>query len=191
MSADLDKAIDRAVREMLDVEQRADLRSRVVSHIDGQRVGYQFPVASFQFPVASFRRFAMLVGAAAVLVLVLVLARHSGAPAARPPVVARDGGRPMVVPAQARSPIDVPIARERMAAATSDTGPHLPHGVAYAASIDTAPGGAAIDPLKTIAPLEVAPIAQNDITPDPIGVPPLNPIAEVQIAPLNPPDRRD
>jgi hypothetical protein len=184
MSADLDKAIDRAVREMLDVEPREDLRARVVSHIDGRRVRYQFPVASFQ-------RFAMLVGAAAVLVLVLVLARHSGAPPAPPPAVARDSGRPMVIPAPARSPIDVPIAPERMAAATSNPGPHRPDGVAYAASIDTAPGGAAIDPLKIIAPIEMAPIGQSSIAPEPIGVHPLERITEMQIAPLSPPDGRD
>jgi hypothetical protein len=133
----------------------------------------------------------MLVGAAAVLVLVLVLARHSGAPPAPPPAVARDSGRPMVIPAPARSPIDVPIAPERMAAATSNPGPHRPDGVAYAASIDTAPGGAAIDPLKIIAPIEMAPIGQSSIAPEPIGVHPLERITEMQIAPLSPPDGRD
>ena len=36
MSAEFDKAIDRAVREMLDVEPRADLQARVMDRIDQQ-----------------------------------------------------------------------------------------------------------------------------------------------------------
>jgi hypothetical protein len=186
MSADLDKAIDRAVREMLDVEPPADLRAAVIARIDER------PASSFQLPAFSFQRFAVLVGTAAAVVLVLVLARYSAVPTAPPPLVARGGDRPMVVPpALPQSPIDIPTTPEGMAAAARNTVPHRPGGVVYAASIDTAPDGPAIDPLNTIAPIEVAPIAHRSITPEPIGVRPLDRITEMQIAPLSPPDGRD
>ena len=80
MSADLDKAIDRAVREMLAAEPRADLRARVVARIDAR------PASSFQLPVASWVRFGALVGAAAVLILFVTVARRSEPPARVPTI---------------------------------------------------------------------------------------------------------
>jgi len=42
MSADLDREIDRAVREMLDVEPPAGLRGRVMQRIEEKRVASGF-----------------------------------------------------------------------------------------------------------------------------------------------------
>ena len=67
MSADFDKAIDRAVREMLDVEPAADLRGRVMDRIArrgaGRRPAWISKIGWVAVPLA----------AAAVLVLALVL----------------------------------------------------------------------------------------------------------------------
>ena len=182
MSADLDKAIDRAVREMLDVEPRADLRARVVARIDEPR-------SSFQLAVPSLQRFALVVGAAAVLVLVLVLVRRAEPPS-QPPATAGvqvPEKPPVVIGPQ--PPVGVPAVQTLATTAKSAVAQESPR-VAYAASAD-ATAAAAIDPLKAITPIEVAPIAQSSITPEPIGVHPLDPITEMQIAPLSPPDRRD
>jgi len=48
-----------------------------------------------------------------------------------------------------------------------------------------------IEPLKTIAPIQVAPIDESSIAPAAIAVRPLNTITDVQVAPLTPPDRRN
>jgi hypothetical protein len=184
MSADLDKAIDRAVREMLDVEPPTDLRARVVARIDAP------PVAGFQWPVSSFQRFAALAIAAALLVLVVTFARRSEPPA-QPRVVANGGGQQQRGKAMPQPPIDVLVTQQRVATTARNTGARVPAGVAHAASIDAADAASAIDPLKTIAPIDVAPIAQSSIAPEPIAMRPLNPITEMQVAPLTPPDRRN
>lgn len=175
MSADLDKQIDRAVREMLDVEPRADMRARVIARIDARRV-------SFQLPVASFQRFAAVATIAALVVLALLATRHAEPPAQSR--VATNG-------ADVRLPAPDPVTAATTAKIGAREAPQAPTRVAYATSVDATPAAADIDPLKAIAPIEVAPIAQSSITPEPIAVRPLNPITEMQIAPLNPPDRRD
>jgi hypothetical protein len=53
MSADLDKAIDRAVHEMLDVEPRADLRARVLAQLPA--AGSRLPASGFRLPTFGFR----------------------------------------------------------------------------------------------------------------------------------------
>ena len=185
MSADLDKAIDRAVRQMLDREPRADMRARVIARIDARP-------ASVRFPVAGFQRFAAFAGVAALLIVVsvLVLARRSERPA-QPLFAAHGEDVRLAAPLTARAPVDVPVAPRRIATPPKSIGSQMPIGVAYATAIDAADSTPGIDPLKSIEPIEVAPIASSSITPEPIGVRPLNPIPEVQVAPLNPPDRRN
>jgi hypothetical protein len=169
----LDLAIDRAVREMLDVEGRADLRARVIARIER--------------PVGSTFKWKILlplpVAAAAIVVLAVVLTRH-GEPPVRPRVAANGSDVRLSAPERVTA-----AATEKIAVRET---PQAPARIAYAASIDAADtASAGIDPLKTIAPINVAPIALDSITPEPIEVRPLNPIPEMQIAPLNPPDRRD
>jgi|SRR6516165_3107501 len=183
MSADLDKAIDRAVREMLDVEPRADLRARVVARVDERR-------GSFQWPGSRFQRLAVLIGAAAVLVLVLVLARRAEPPTPPPAIAAAQVPERPPAGATRQPPIGVPAAPAPLAATARNAVSQDPARVAYAASVDTT-GTTAIDPLTAITPIGVAPIGQSSITPDPIGVRPLDRITEMQIAPLSPPDGRD
>src|SRR4029079_3726629 len=77
MSADLDREIDRAVREMLDVEPPAGLRARVMQRIEERHVA------------SAFRRKILWAGlpiaAAAVILIAVVLARREGAAPPLPP----------------------------------------------------------------------------------------------------------
>jgi len=80
MSADLDREIDRAVREMLDVEPPAGLRARVMQRIEERHAASGF---SRKVTVASaFRRKILWAGlpvaAAAVILIAVVLARREG-----------------------------------------------------------------------------------------------------------------
>jgi hypothetical protein len=65
MSADLDKAIDRAVRDMLDVEPPADLRGRVLDRIE------QRPASSFRLPAFGWGFGAVAIAAAALAVIAI------------------------------------------------------------------------------------------------------------------------
>jgi hypothetical protein len=180
MSADLDKSIDRAVREMLAAEPRADLRARVVARIDAR------PASSFQLPVASWVRFGGLVGAAAVLILFVTVARRSEPPA-RVATIAHAGEQR---PVETRSSMGQSAGPTQVASSAKSGPARVSASLVYAASSETQ-ATAGIDPLTMIAPIEVAPIAQSSITPEPIGVRPLSPITEMQIAPLTPPDGRN
>ena len=183
----LDLAIDRAVREMLDVEPSADLRARVIARIE------QPSALSSELSAFSWLRYgvpvAVAVAAALVLVLAVTLARlHE--PAAQLPAAPQatdvrlpaPGAPAQLHPAGSLAPT-VAIAQQTRRAGASTVAV-----ASVAGAADTTTG---VEPLKTITPIEVAPIGQTSIVPEPIAVRPLNPIAEVQIAPLNPPDRRD
>jgi len=214
-----DLAVDRAVREMLDVEPPADLRAKVIARID-ERPGSGFPLTAF-----GFRRFAALVAAAALLVLVVLLARRSEAPA-QAPINARTEDQRLPAETHIRTATPGPAVQQPGAtsagassvgaasagaasagaasagaasagatsagtAAAKNTTARITEALASAASNDATQGAPGIDPLKAIDPIEVSPIAQANIAPEPIAVRPLNPIAQVQVAPLTPPDRRD
>jgi hypothetical protein len=177
----LDVAIDRAVREMLDVEPPADLRARVIAELPAS--GFRLPASGFRLPAFSFQGFAAVAAAAALLVLVLVVARRSEPPA--PPVIAGAG----VQPPFERAPR--PATETPATPATAALSVAARAAVVTAAIAEEASPAGDIEPLKQITPIEVASIGQSNIAPDPIAVRPLIPITEVQIAPLNPPDRRD
>jgi hypothetical protein len=192
MSDDLDLAIDRAVREMLDIEPPMALRANVIARIEN---GSPFPVSSFQFPVSSWVRVGVVAVAAAVVVLAVMLARRSE-PTVQPPTGLHAADVRLPFPGSSlpqtrpASQTDQTLAASQQArrAQASTVAAASVAGGAVAGADDTTAG---IEPLKTITPIEVAPIGQASIAPEPIAVRPLNPIAEVQIAPLNPPDRRD
>jgi len=197
MSDRLDEAIDRAVREMLDVEPRADLRDRVASAFrrnhripvaSAFRRNIRMPVASafrrnIRMPVASaFRRNRALVFAAAAAILIaMFVARRTVPVALQAPVIAHgaDVRLPSVIPPNpAELPMRAAPARARVTVAAS-----------VAADADVTLGG--VEPLDRIAPIAIAPITQDSIAPGRMAIAPLNPIDELQIAPLTPPDRRN
>lgn len=187
MSADLDKAIDHAVRDMLDVEPPADLRAKVTARIEERSRPSVFDLPFFDF---SMVRLGALIAAVALLVLAITLVRRSE-PIAQAPSIAHAGDQQLPADAPAREPVDVRAAQQPIVPAPRTRTARAAAPRAYPASTGTTNAGLAIDPLATISPIEVASIAPSSITPEPIGVRPLNPISEVQIAPLNPPDGRD
>jgi hypothetical protein len=117
--ARFDEAIDRAVREMLDVEPPAGLRGRVLDRIETTRS-----------PGWSWIWVAAPLGAAAILVLAVLMPSESGRPPAAPPARAANDvylpptpvvrrapePRPQIVLANAGT--RPPRARQSIAAAT-------------------------------------------------------------------------
>ena len=195
--ARFDEAIDRAVREMLDVEPPSGLRGRVLDRLDalsGDSVASAFttnPVASaFRRNTRNIWWIAGPVAAAAILVLaVLVPWRHAAPPVTTPaaPSMAKAETphivTPAVSPKTSEAPRIVSIPRpaprrieDRLVVAT------------VAAVNDTT---SQIDPLDAIAPITVAGTHPEAIAPKQIAISPLTPITELQIAPLSPPDRRN
>jgi hypothetical protein len=188
----LDLAIDRAVREMLDVEPPADLRARVMQRVAGQR--RDGSRTFFNTLVASgFSRNRVIFAAAmaAVIVLTIFVARRNE-PLPQAPVVApsADQRLPVETPTMP-STTEAPVRR----AATASRVSRVPSPPNTGTVIATGFRGddhatTAIAPLKTIAPIAVAPIGQATIAPAEVAVRPLNTISDIQIAPLTPPDRR-
>ena len=177
-----DDAIDRAVREMIDVEPPGDLRARVIGRIERPAPsGFRWAVWLLA-PVA----------AAALVILLLLLWLPSGQ--TPPPVVhsAHKGSAPLpIAPVQGPAYVgSVAPKRQELEVARVEH-PRIsrrPPERVYAATADDTER--AVAPLDRIAPIRVAAVTQSDITPQPISIEPLAPIDQVQIAPLTPPDGR-
>jgi hypothetical protein len=200
MSDRLDDAIDRAVREMLDVEPRADLRARVIARLPAS--GSRLPAAGFRLPAfgslsmlvaSAFRRNRVVFAAAAAAILLAIVVARRTAPLPQAPVVARGPDRTVVPATPLRQPaidtqpsrVTQPIVRTTRRVPRAASAGTIVAAVAAEGNATTA-----IVPLQRIAPIEVAAIVQQNIAPAEIAVRPLNTITEVQIAPLTPPDRR-
>lgn len=175
---EINQAIDRAVREMLDVEPQADLRARVVARID-RHAG---PMR--RWPVGLFGTLA-----AAVMIVVSLMFWGSPRRAAEPSVqvVRREPaarpGAPALRDQATRS------TRERDIAHVEPTRRRSRVRVAVATTVGSSETNE-IAPLEPIAPIRVAAVASADITPRPMAIEPLAPIAAVEIAPLTPPEGR-
>ena len=187
--ARFEEAIDRAVREMLDVEPPAGLRGRVLDRIDAVSTN-----PSTNPVVSAFRRnswwIAGPVAAAALLVLaVLVPWRHAAPPIATPaaPSMASVETPRIVAPAVSPKTPEPP----RTASITRPAPRRIEDRIVVAtvaAADDPTPQ---IAPLTAIAPITVAGTHPEEIAPKQIAISPLTPITELQIAPLSPPDRRN
>jgi len=187
MSVDrLEDAIDRAVREMLDVEPPADLRARVMERLPAP--GSQRPASGFRLTAPGFR----LLAAAAAIVLLTMVVAHRSEPVPQAPVVARSADR-YLAPEPTRAVADVPLVRTPSGLPVTRRAPREEHTRIVAAAAFTADeaGAMQIAPLNTIAPISIERVAQDAIAPAGLAVRPLNTIADIQIAPLTPPpDRR-
>jgi hypothetical protein len=188
MSADFDKAIDRAVREMLDVEPPADLRARVMARLpaSADAAGGR-PAAGFRLPAS--RWILAPLAAAALMVLVVSLARRSE-PLLQTSVVARGPDRylpPESTPRAAPQPVGQVVPPR----VVPSPAPRSRNSGTVVAADFGEPGTTVIEPLKRITPIDAAPITQEIIAPAEIAVRPLNAITELQIAPLTPADRRN
>lgn len=197
----IDRAIDGAVREMLDVEPLPGLRRRVLQSIETNDSLVASDVAS------AFRRKILLFGvplaAAAVLILAVLLPRMRDEESPRAAVttaVNTQPQNPIVNPPPtpaAPEPGTTPAIEPRPAVVARRTPRPAPEATqrpdrVVAASFEpAAPVGSEIAPLKAIEPIRMAPIAEHSIAPDAITVRALNPMNELQIAPLTPPGGRD
>ena len=195
----LDLAINRAVREMLDVEPPAGLRGRVLPRISD---------ADRQVASGFSRRLlwgAIPLGAAAAVLLAVLLPRMGSEPAPQPlstvatarPVAAIEAPHvaPLprgVAPVTARTSAAEGI--RRLAASPAIARPSRASAVertVTAASFEPVPGGIDIEPLTTIEPIRIAAVTPAAIAHQEVVVSPLAPIAQLRIAPLSPPDGRD
>jgi len=181
MNERFDDAVDRAVREMLDVEPAADLRARVMAELPAAaEAAAGTPAAGFRLPAFSFQRNLVFFAAAAALIVIAIVVARRGEPLPQPPVVAHHPNLHLPGEAVAIVPPSVEIPAQRVARRA---------GASTASASESQVAG--IEPLKTIAPIAVAPIEQEQLHPSEVAVRPLNAIAELQIAPLTPADRRN
>ena len=194
MSADFDKAIDGAVREMLDVEPAAGLRARVVEQLSAS--GSRLPAASaFRLPASGW--ILAPLAAVAILILALVLPRSTpqGTREAETTTAAGETPRlPVTAPPPAIDPrasveMPRPVGEPRTVAARR--GPAARRSVTATALMPDDSPASDIAPLTAINAIAVAPIGERTIAPGEIAVRPLTPITEVQVAPLTPPERRN
>jgi hypothetical protein len=201
MSAELDKAIDRAVREMLGVEPRADLQRRVMDRIEGRAASTFRPahVAS-AFPPAhvasAFRRTLWIsapLAAAAVLVLAVWgpwrQARVSPVPVTPASIAVVQPAQPPVVPAPHPSGVSAPaptipdrVTAPRIARAAP------PRNVIVAAVAEDAPPVEGFPRVPALSVPELVVPAVRTVGsvagPSELGVEPIAAPAPIEIEPL-------
>ena len=186
----LDAAIDRAVREMMSAEPRADLRERVLSELQDT------PARTPHWPRLAFGSAALAVAVVATVVLVDRLPDRpvervaiSTSPATESP-----SHGPADAPAAVRT-ASAPVDRGRTRSDGPDGAP-TPHGRTaitrpiQAASIDAAEfiGIAPMMPLARLAPVEPIALSRLDASHIPVPIIDIKPIAiePIEIAPLTP-----
>jgi hypothetical protein len=172
----LDIAIDRAVREMLDVEPPAGLRGQVLERIERPRTGLRWTWVV-----------APLAAAAIVVLAIMMPSRQAPVVPARNVVAAKV---PQPAVAQTPSPtvttaatVPGPAPRMMPAAASGQ--------VFVAEAVTAASTDVGIEPLSPIDPIGIVPVRPATISPSEIAIAPLAPIAALQVEPLTPPDRRN
>jgi hypothetical protein len=173
---EIDTAIDRAVRDFMDVDTDAAFRARVTARL-------QRPAPR------AWTRLAVAAVATVAIAVALLWSRTPPRPATTTDGSAASAERAIpapTLPAASSNPkaaAPVPTARPQ-ASARRAAEPSIPRGTVVAAVADVPP--TSIAPLTAIEPIGVEPIANTPIAPPEIVVAPLSPIAEVQISPLEP-----
>jgi hypothetical protein len=181
---EIDTAIDRAVRDLMDVDTDAAFRARVTARLHR-------PARRLLVP----RLLAGALTAATVAAALVWIMRPSSSDA--PPSAPRAGIASPTPAAPSQTPSaasDLPTPRPGPQPTTSASAPRaaatpIPRGTIVAATAEAAANR--IDPLTAIDPIEVEPISQMSIVPSEIVVAPLTPISEMQISPLDPLTARD
>jgi hypothetical protein len=189
----IDRAIDSAVREMLDVEPLPGMRGRVL-----QRIQTEDPT----FFGRKLLWAALPLAAAAVVILSVLLPRQREQqpapvatavntqpqnPAVAPPPPSTAPRAPRTTPAIEPRPAVVAQRVPRPASAATARPDRVVAAAASFTASEPADGG--IAPLEAIAPIEVAPVAPRALAQADIAMRPLTPITELVIAPLTPPGR--
>jgi hypothetical protein len=175
---EIDTAIDRAVRDLMNVDAVPGFRARVVDRL-------QKPARR---PLSL--RLVSFVAAGAVFVLALVWMPSSPPAPTAPAPIARGVEAPasrmapqVEVAGVVRQPVPQPAeARRARAAGVRDATHSIPPGVLTAADAPAT----SIAPLIAIEPITVEPMATTPIATSAIEVAPLPPIVEVEISSLEP-----
>jgi len=189
----LDRAIDRAVRDLMGGEPRADLRERVLSELAGGSSGLAGTSARATFwPRLAFG----LVAATAILVIAVQFTDRPAEGPAEQTVAALPAlpdrptaGTPFTRGPEHR-PIPPPVRRTRPVPTAPLGGAILEDRPIQAASIETAPplGIApmtALPRLSSIQPIALSTIDAAEIPAPAIDIAPLT-IEQMEIAPLTP-----
>jgi len=192
MSADLDREIDRAVREMLDVEPPAGLRARVMQRIDEGQVASGF---SRKVTVASaFRRKILWAGlpiaAAAVILIAVVIARRDGTAPPLTPIAGPTIAKATPTSEPATSTQSAPAGTPRTATTADrrrlDVLPRGAQRVTATAAVEPVPA----DGFPRVPSLSVPALTMSEIRgvapaePAQIGVDPIAAPAPLEIEPL-------
>ena len=175
---EIDTAIDRAVRDLMEVDTDASFRARVTARL--QRPARRMLLR----PLA-----AVALTATAIAAAVVWMRPSSPDVPATTPVAATSA------PTTATPPLTTGAGRDRGvalpgAAARTEAKPRrtaaspIPRGTVVAAVADSP--ASTIPPLAALDPISVEPIAQTSIVPSEIVVAPLSPISELEISPLEP-----
>ena len=181
----LDEAIDRAVREMMNVEPRDDLRARVLAELGGP------PVRVSRWPRFAFGSMAL----AAAVLAVFLFAKRPTDRAVEHSVAGALPAAPAAGPTATRSPVPSVIGREPV---LPDGGPRktLARTPAFedrpvrAASVDSAELMAAdatapVERLPAIEPIRISRLEDVPVSTSPIDIEPIT-IERIEIAPLTP-----
>ena len=165
---DLDRAIDLAVRAMLDVDPRADLRARVIERIEQPRRRFRWTWVLA--PIA----------AAAVLVVVVMLWRLAQVREGWPTDIVLHS--PETTGQMASTIVSPPpVVRVARRANLQRRGT-----AAALASPEAGSPVIQLDPLRRIDAISVAPVTLQAVDTERIAIAPLTPIAEIEIEPVTP-----
>jgi hypothetical protein len=179
---DIDTAIDRAVRELMDVDTDAAFRARVTARLHR-------PARRLLLPRLAAAALTVAAMAAAVI---WMRPSAPGTPASAPMTDTR--GPVAVAPPRTETvgsdrgavlPTTAALSPTRSVRTAAEA---IPRGAVVATVADAAVS--ALPGLTAIDPIEVEPISQTSIVPSAIVVAPLTPISEMQISPLEPPTAR-
>jgi hypothetical protein len=164
----VDAAIDLAVRDMMDVEPRADLRARVIERIEHPRRAF-----NWTWVIAPM-------AATAILILAVILWRPNAMPEPRPAgdIVLRAPARSHEPPSTTtHAPATVRLARRAGAQRRGTVAAFVPP--------DEPRPTIALEPLRPIDAISVEPVTLHAIDTQRIGVPALTPIPQIELEPVN------
>ena len=182
----IDKAIDDAVRDLMNVDAGPAFRSRVAARL------HERPR---HFP--GWRQLAVAAAAVAAVVIAVVLFRDGGAPPARQALVAPVASDNPAKPTPAIEPVasvrrpPLPsgrVATRRVAPKLPSTARNVTQEIPRASLLATVAdgGNAGAEPAGSFRPIEVQPITAPAIRPSQLEITPLAPISQIVITPLDP-----
>jgi hypothetical protein len=185
----LDQAIDRAARELMNVDADAQFRARVLARVEREAPRRSPWLRGLWVATAS---------AAVVLAVVLLRLPVADVPQSEP----IQPTRPVASTTNAATPADKAISSQdagRTLATPVTRGPRTARAAVprptsirpLVAAVAEASQGVEIGPLEQIEPINMAPLGPQSIAPTEIVIAPLTPIVAVEVAPFSPQIQQD